>query len=107
MARVDYEAAWTELVAYLASKTSHGRSDVLVRAAEIAEEHQVPEDLLEKAARLVGGPIQINRPEARPASPGDQRIDERMDEESPATDDQGGHDGGKCSRGRGREPVRT
>lgn len=106
MARVDYEAAYTELVAYLASKTSHGRSDALVKAAELAEEHQVPEDLLEKAARLVGGPIQINRPEARPASTDDQRIDGRMDEVPPATDDQGGHDGGK-SRGRESESVRA
>lgn len=107
MARVDYEAAYTELVAYLASKTSHGRSDLLVKAAELAEKHQVPEDLLEKAARLVGGPIHVNSPEARPASPGDRRIDERMDEKSPATDDRGGHDGSRRSRGRGREPVRS
>jgi hypothetical protein len=106
VARVDYEAAWTDLLAYLAGKTSHGRSDVLVKAAELAEEHQVPEDLLEKAARLVGGPIQINRPEAQSSSSGDRRIDERMTEEPPATDDQGGHDGGKCRRGEG-EPVRA
>lgn len=105
MARVDYEAAWTELLAYLASKTSHGRSDALVKAAELAEEHQVPEDLLEKAARLVGGPIQINRPEAQSSSTDDQRIGDRMTEEPPATNDQGGHDGGK-SRRRKSEPVR-
>jgi hypothetical protein len=104
MARVDYEAAWTELQAYAASKTSHGVTDLLVKMAELADEHRVPEDLLEKAARLVGGPVQITRPEAQPASPVDPRIGERMAEEPPATDDQGGHDGGKCRRRRG-EPV--
>lgn len=107
MARVDYEAAWTDLLAYAASKTSHGQTDLLVRMAQLADEHKVPEDLLEKAARVAGGVVHVNRPEARPASPGDHRIDERMDEEPSATDDQGGHDGGKCSRGRGREPVST
>lgn len=107
MARVDYEAAWTELQAFAASKTSHGQTDLLVKMAQLAEEHRVPEDLLEKAARLVGGPVQINRSEAQPASPGDRSIDEGMAEEPPTTDGQGGHDGGKCSRGSGREPVRT
>jgi hypothetical protein len=107
VARVDYEAAWTELQAYAASKTSHGRADLLVKMAEVADEHRIPEDLLEKAARIVGGPIQIKSPEAQSASLGDRRIEEGMTEEPPATDDQGGHDGGKCSRGRGRKPVST
>lgn len=103
MARVDYEAAWTELQAFAASKTSHGQTDLLVKMAQLADEHRVPEDLLEKAARL--GPVIIQRPEAQPSSPDDPRIAERMAEEPPATDDQGGHDGRAASRGRGRKAV--
>lgn len=68
MARVDYEAAWTELLARVASKTSHGREETLVAMAELAEKHQIPEDLLEKAARILGGPIQFKPAEERPAS---------------------------------------
>lgn len=108
MARVDYESAWTEFQAFVASKTSHGRGDLLVKMAELAEEHQIPEDLLEKAARIAGGPVHVHSPEARPALPGDPRIDERMADEPPATDDQGGHDGrAEKDRGRVREPVGT
>lgn len=107
MARVDYEAAWTDLLAYAASKTSHGREDLLVKMANLADEHRVPEDLLERAARIIGGPIRVTQAEAQPASPGDQSIDERMAEEPPPTDDQGGHDGRREDAGRAREPVRT
>jgi hypothetical protein len=106
MARVDYEAAWTALQAHAASKTSHGREDLLVTMAKLADEHRVPEDLLERAARILGGPIRITTAEAQPSSPGDRPIDARMAEEPPPTDDQGGHDG-RRDRGRAREPVRT
>jgi hypothetical protein len=104
MARVDYEAAWTDLQTYAASKTSHGQTDLLVKMAELADEHRVPEDLLEKAARLVGGPVQITRSEARPASPGDPSIDEGMDERPPTTDRQEDDDGRK-RRGKRGESV--
>lgn len=106
MARVDHEAAWTDLNAYVATKTSHGREDLLVKMAELAGEHQVPEDLLERAARIVGAPIQITRTEAQPASTVDPPIAERMAEEPPSTDDLGGHDGrAGQNAGRVSEPV--
>lgn len=107
MARVDYEAAWTQLQAYAASKTSHGQTDLLVKMAQLADEHRIPEDLLERAARIVGGPIRIQNAEAQPSSPDDPSIGGRMAEEPPPTDDQGGHDGREASRGRAREPVRA
>ncbi|MGH2939444.1 MAG: hypothetical protein ACRDPE_15155 [Solirubrobacterales bacterium] len=106
MARVDYEAAWTALQAYAASQTSHGQKDLLVKMAQLADEHRIPEDLLERAARIVGGPILITTAEGQPASPGDSRIDERMADDPPPTYDQGGHDG-RRDRGRASEPVRT
>jgi hypothetical protein len=50
-----------ELQAWIASaekdgrqKTGFGRSELLERAAEIAAKHQLPEDLLERAARVYG-----------------------------------------------------
>jgi hypothetical protein len=105
VARVDYEAAWTDLQEHAASKTSHGREDLLVTMATIAAEHRIPEDLLEKAARVAGG-VPITRAEASPSSTADHQIDERMDGGPPPTDDPGGHDG-RFSRGRAGEPVRT
>lgn len=107
MARVDYEAAWTELLAYAANKTSHGRTDLMVKMAQLAEEHRIPEDLLEKAARILGGPIQVmHTAEERPAAEGDQRIAGRMDERPPPTDDRGGHDGRETEDRHG-DPVRS
>lgn len=89
--RVDYEAAWTQLVATMASKTSWGRDDLLTKAAEIAADNTVPEDILAMARRVAGTDL-INQPEAVPAGVSDRdRISHGA--ESPATDDQGGHDG--------------
>lgn len=105
MARVDYEAVFTELLGYAASKTSHGKTDLMSKMAELAEKHQVPEDLLEKAARILGGTIHVHTAEAHPASLGDQSIDEGMDRRPPPTDGQGGHDGRREARSRKRDPV--
>lgn len=51
---VDYEAAWHELAARIASKSQHGREATLIEMAEIAHRHRVPAGELSKLLRLYG-----------------------------------------------------
>lgn len=95
MARTDWEAAYTELQAWVAeTKPGYGQQELLAKMAELAHVHKVPEDLLQRAARLYGGPafreaIQTAEtdPALVPAAPG------REGQPPPPTDDRGGHSG--------------
>lgn len=55
----DYEAAWTELAALIASKSQHGREATLTAMAEIAACHRVPAGELARLLRLYG--VEVER----------------------------------------------
>lgn len=48
----DAQRAWTRLGAHVASKPNHGRHDLLVAMATIADEETIPEDDFQRALRL-------------------------------------------------------
>lgn len=43
MAAVDFEAAWLDLKAYIATRPSHGQRDLLRQITEIEIDRRVPE----------------------------------------------------------------
>lgn len=55
----DYEAAWTEMAALVASKTQHGREGLLSSMAEIAARNRVPAGELSRLLRLYG--VEVER----------------------------------------------
>lgn len=55
---IDYAAAWTELGAWIAEEPNRGRLAILQQMAELAAKHQVPEDELDRALRLVAPRLQ-------------------------------------------------
>lgn len=59
MASVDWEAAWLELSAYVASRPSHGARDLHTQMATITARCRVSETLLERVLRLYGGELRI------------------------------------------------
>jgi hypothetical protein len=100
----DYEAAWIELMAHVASKTQHGRQDLLTKMAELAGEHRVAAGELSQMLRLYG--VEVGR--SRSGSADTQRFEEeRIDAgfasapvaDSPRIIDRGGHDGNAGSSG--------
>lgn len=65
---IDYESAWTELLAWVAEEPNRGRAATLEKAAELCARHRVTEDELERAVRLLGPRVQdvlFNRTGAR------------------------------------------
>lgn len=71
---VDYERAWVELTAHIASRTQHGREPTLVAMAEIAQRCRVPAGELSKLLRLYGVEVERTRSIAADsdrAEPGD------------------------------------
>jgi hypothetical protein len=51
---VDSEHVLLELESYIASRSSHGRNDLLLKITELKTAHTVTEGLPEKAIRLFG-----------------------------------------------------
>jgi hypothetical protein len=92
MAHVDYESAWVELMAYVASKTGHGRDDLLTEMAQIAKRHHVREDLLQQALRLYGGSLTIQTIPETDASGADRALTAaaKLPDHGPSSE--GGHD---------------
>jgi hypothetical protein len=70
----DYEAAWVELMAHVASKTQHGRQDLLTKMAELAGEHRVAAGELSSVLRLYG--VEVGR--SRSASAESRFEEERI-----------------------------
>lgn len=64
MARVDYEAAWNALAELIASREGQGwgTDTLLAEMQKIAVRHQIPEDFIQKAARLYGVLPQLHTP---------------------------------------------
>lgn len=95
----DFQAAWTELNARVASggpdgkKTSWGQNELLQEMGKIAGEHRVSEDLLEAATRLTGFPFHIQAAETVPALSSDSASEREMDADHRPPNDRGGHDG--------------
>lgn len=50
---VDHAATWVELQAWIAEEPNRGRGQILQKMAELAKQHTIPEDELERAMRLV------------------------------------------------------
>lgn len=101
----DYEAAWLELQALIASKSQHGREATLRAMAELAERHRVPAGELSRLLRLYGVEVERTRSVAAEntrdelarfaggdASPGDSEL--------PDHHGSGGHDGRSSRSGR-------
>lgn len=57
----DYERAWIELAALVASKTQHGREALLVEMAQIGQRCQVPAGELSRLLRLYGVEVERTR----------------------------------------------
>jgi len=111
---IDYEAAWHELAAFIASKTQHGREATLVEMTRLAQEHRVPAGELSRMLRLYS--IEVERTRTTSQSDGDEAANFAGGPGSPADDvlprhhDRGGHDGRNGSsardgRGEGRRRV--
>jgi hypothetical protein len=53
---INYGAAWTELAAWIAAAPNRGRQAILIKMAELADEHQVPDaqldDLIARVPQL-------------------------------------------------------
>lgn len=95
MARVDYEAAWHSLQAELAEEghPQRGQRWLLRRMAELQAEHQVPESLIERAARIYGVPRLVHAiPEEPAPAESDSSRTGTLVAVGPPTD-RGGHDG--------------
>lgn len=70
MARVDYEAAWHDLLSHIGSKSGHGSKNLIAEAVEIATRNRVSEDLIERVIRVYGRTglealLSQSRPEAQ------------------------------------------
>jgi hypothetical protein len=115
---IDYEAAWHELAAFVASKTQHGREQTLVEMTRIAQEHRVPAGELSRLLRLYS--IEVERTRTTSQPDGDEAPYFAGGQGSPADDvlprhhDRGGHDGRNGSSagdgrdaGGGRIPTRA
>lgn len=112
---IDYEAAWHELAAFIASKTQHGREPTLVEMTRIAQEHRVPAGELSRMLRLYS--IEVERTRTASQPDGDEAASFVGGQGSPADDvlprhhDRGGHDGrngssaGDGRSGEGRRRV--
>lgn len=93
----DYEAAWVRLAAYVASKSQHGRQDLLVTMAELAEEERLPAGELDRLFRLHG--VELARARAThqeipgEAATFDGGTPSPADPDLPGHHDRGGHDG--------------
>lgn len=59
MPTVDYAAAWMELIRFVDTKPHHGSRDLHAEMARIAADHEVSEDLLQRALRLHGGSLTL------------------------------------------------
>lgn len=102
----DYEAAWVELQAYVASKTQHGREPTLAKMAELADAHRVPAGELSRLLRLYGievervrsMSVEHDRAEAVPFAGG---LASPADDDLAGHHDRGGHDG-SSNAGEGR-----
>lgn len=100
MARVDFEAAWSDLQELVASKTHHSERDLLRAMAEIQARHRVPESLIDRAVRIHGLPMltrlasaaMSNDPEATPSGDVDSVDAAAVDDPRPPKSE-GGHDG--------------
>lgn len=60
MPAVDYAAAWHELIRRLGEKPHWGTRDLHALMAETAANHEVPEELMQRALRLHGGSYSIH-----------------------------------------------
>lgn len=60
MPAVDWAAAWMELARKIAEKPHHGTNDLLAEMTKISANHEVPEDLMQRALRLQGGSFSIH-----------------------------------------------
>lgn len=101
--RVDYEAAWVALQGQLAREKSHyGQRELLAKMATLAEEHQVPESLIERASRIFGLPALTRADQPKPGQGGQRRPDSLRDgvppDDRPTTDQEVVHDGSSTSR---------
>lgn len=93
----DYEAAWIELQKHVASKTQHGRSELLVEMAEMAARHRVPAGDVSRLLRLHGVEVglrdaasAITEPDTREPLGAGRSSDHDL--HGPAHHDPGGHD---------------
>jgi hypothetical protein len=59
VARVDYEAAWTDLLALIASRPGWGGAKLVAEAAQIAARYRIEEGLLERTLRIYGGRVTL------------------------------------------------
>jgi hypothetical protein len=101
---VDYERAWTELQAFVAGKTQHGREGLLTRMAQIAGECRVPSGELASMLRLYGVEVERARAiaaESDRSEPGafDSGMSSLADRELAGHHDRGGHDGHAATAG--------
>lgn len=44
---INFGACWTDLAAWIAAEPNRGRQAILIKMAELAEHHQVPDDQLD------------------------------------------------------------
>ena len=103
---VDYERAWTRLQAEIASKSQHGRADLLTTMATIAGESQVPEGEAARWLRLFGIDVsRAVRPQQSPdtgASSGADAVGSGIALDRATLAQQGGHDGAATSSRNGQ-----
>lgn len=104
---IDYERAWNELAAHIASKPQHGREATLIEMTRIASDHTVAAGELSRTLRLYG--IEVERTRADHTE--DRLGTLTFERGTPSLSDDdlaghhrpGGHDAGSSNNGAGRE----
>lgn len=105
MARVDHEAVLRDLTLAIAEKTQHGRDQLLPLIAQLQKEHEVPESLIERCARIYGLPRLIHAiPETEVSALPDSLRAGIPDGHGPPMTE-GGHDGSRTEEVNGRRPA--
>lgn len=104
----DFEAAWHDLMAYVAGKTQHGRDALLREMVRIADSRRVAAGELSRLLRLYGVEVERVRSisEQGPADPEHSESDSlalgTIGSRGIIDHDLGGHDVGGNGRGNGR-----
>lgn len=93
MPAVDWAASWNELARFIGEKPHHGSKDLQAEMTRIAADHEVPEDLMQRALRLLGGSYTIQLVPESGVDDGDgSPVPAMPADPGPSHDQKGDHD---------------